>query len=243
MRDAAARHNARGIATHRRIIDAAAALLAEGSAATISIPAIARRAGVSLATTYRHFPTKEALLDAVALLGDEESRDWLGDRPITIEILAAFFGRRWPELARNGDLMRAQHMTPFGREVRRHRLALRSQEVATGLRLAGIDPDTPVGRRLFALVAVLTSSASLLEFTDLLGIDPETAAAYMAWAVRVLRDASLPEQQAGSAAGAGASPSANGSSGSTAPSNDGSRMHTSEGRKPGARGQHEESRG
>src|SRR6185437_11446182 len=46
-----------------RILDAAAEALAED--ADVSMAGIARRAGVVRATLYAHFPTREALLDAV----------------------------------------------------------------------------------------------------------------------------------------------------------------------------------
>ena len=51
--------------TRRKIIDALVDLLVEERPATISIPAVARRANVSVRTVYHHFPTKEALFDAL----------------------------------------------------------------------------------------------------------------------------------------------------------------------------------
>ena len=42
-------------------------LVANDHPAAISVPAVAERAGVGVATVYRYFPTKEALLDAAAL--------------------------------------------------------------------------------------------------------------------------------------------------------------------------------
>src|SRR5437764_6171627 len=51
---------------HQAILDAAAALLPERGLAAVSMDAVAERAGVSKATIYRWWPTKEALaLDAL----------------------------------------------------------------------------------------------------------------------------------------------------------------------------------
>ena len=47
-----------------KILGAAREAFAEGGAAT-SLEAIARRAGVGIGTLYRHFPTRQALLEAV----------------------------------------------------------------------------------------------------------------------------------------------------------------------------------
>ena len=46
-------------------------LVGDGRADDLVVPDVGRRSGVSLATIYRYFPTKDALLDAAA---DEPSR-------------------------------------------------------------------------------------------------------------------------------------------------------------------------
>jgi AcrR family transcriptional regulator len=51
---------------YERLIDAAREAFADGGAST-SLEAIARRAGVGIGTLYRHFPTRQALLEAVYL--------------------------------------------------------------------------------------------------------------------------------------------------------------------------------
>lgn len=56
------------------LLDAARALLEEESLADLSLRAVARRAGVSHAAPYRHFPNHEALLVELALEGFLELR-------------------------------------------------------------------------------------------------------------------------------------------------------------------------
>jgi AcrR family transcriptional regulator len=48
-----------------RLLSAAAAAFAERGADDVSLEEIARRAGVGIGTLYRHFPTRQALLEAV----------------------------------------------------------------------------------------------------------------------------------------------------------------------------------
>jgi len=50
---------------YERLIAAAAAVFAERGADDVSLEEIARRAGVGIGTLYRHFPARQALLEAV----------------------------------------------------------------------------------------------------------------------------------------------------------------------------------
>lgn len=54
------------------LVGAAIDLLEENGAAELSLRAVARRAGVSTAAPYRHFPDRTALLSAVAAVGYTE---------------------------------------------------------------------------------------------------------------------------------------------------------------------------
>jgi AcrR family transcriptional regulator len=56
-------------------LTAAMELLAEGDEATLSLRAVARRAGVSANAPYRHYPDKDALLTAMATQGFHDLRD------------------------------------------------------------------------------------------------------------------------------------------------------------------------
>ena len=55
--------------TKERLLAAAQAVYLEGGFATFSLREVARRAGVSAAAVYRHYPGKEALLEAVCANG------------------------------------------------------------------------------------------------------------------------------------------------------------------------------
>jgi AcrR family transcriptional regulator len=50
---------------YQRLLDAAVAVFAEHGADDASLEEIARRAGVGIGTLYRHFPSRQALLEAV----------------------------------------------------------------------------------------------------------------------------------------------------------------------------------
>src|ERR1700728_3738805 len=92
-----------------RVLDAArAAFGAEGSDA--SLDEIARRAGVGAGTVYRHFPTKEALFEAVVIdrMGEliQEAQALLVD-PDPGRAFASFVERLGREGALKRDLVEA----------------------------------------------------------------------------------------------------------------------------------------
>ena len=92
------------------LLDAARAILEEESLSALSLRAVARRAGVSHAAPYRHFPNHEALLVELAVEGFAELRQEIveaataqGSEPDRIAHLGAAYMRfvaRRPALAR-----------------------------------------------------------------------------------------------------------------------------------------------
>jgi AcrR family transcriptional regulator len=70
-----------------------------------SMRAIAREAGVGIATLYRHFPTRESLVDAV--YQDQVKRLTLGARELLEQLPPADAMRRWMDLF--GDWLATKH--------------------------------------------------------------------------------------------------------------------------------------
>lgn len=177
-------------ATRDRIVRAVAALVTEEHPAAISVPAVARRAGVGVATVYRYFPTKEALLDAASLVGSEASRAVTGPLPTTFAQLAELLPMSWAELSgEHLGLARNQLASPAGRALRRRRWKAKQASTRAALVAAGLDPATPEAERLAAVADVLTSSTALLELHDKAQIPVDTAAQHVLWALSVLIDA------------------------------------------------------
>lgn len=87
----------RADAAHNRAVLLRTATRAFASAAAeTSMRAIARDAGVGIATLYRHFPTREALVDAV--YQDQVQRLTLGARTLLDDLRPAEAMRRWMDL-------------------------------------------------------------------------------------------------------------------------------------------------
>jgi AcrR family transcriptional regulator len=174
-------------ATRERIVRAVSELVAEAHPAAISVPAVAARAGVGVATVYRYFPTKEALLDASALvMGSDAAITSLAQLPQSFDELAALLPATFADLARHLPLARNQLASPLGRELRQRRWEAKQVAMRAALEGSGIDPDAPEGKRFAAIADVLTSSTALLELHDKAGIPVEDAAAHVLWALSVL---------------------------------------------------------
>jgi len=90
------------------ILDGAEALLARGAAA--STTAVASEAGVSRVTVYAHFPTREALLEAVAERAVRAAADALASARLEdgtpLDALDRLIAIAWAELDRHGAIAR-----------------------------------------------------------------------------------------------------------------------------------------
>lgn len=185
LRDGHRRH------TRERIVRAVTELVAEEHPAAVSVPAVAKRAGVGVATVYRYFPTKEALLDASAgAIASDVTQD--AGVPTSFAELEAVLPVAWQQISgEHLALARSQLASPVGRELRRRRYEVKEAAMAAALEAVGLVPDSIEGRRLGAIVDVLTSSTALLEMHDKAGIPVDDAVAYSLWAVRTVVDASV----------------------------------------------------
>jgi AcrR family transcriptional regulator len=92
-------------ARNRKSVLAAATRAFAASATEPSMRAIAREAGVGIATLYRHFPTRESLVDAV--YRDQVERLTAGARELLEELPPAEAMRRWMDLF--GDWLATKH--------------------------------------------------------------------------------------------------------------------------------------
>jgi AcrR family transcriptional regulator len=92
-------------ARNRDTLLAAATRVFTSAEAEPSMRAIAREAGVGIATLYRHFPTRESLVDAV--YQDQVQRLTLGAREMLEQLPPAEAMRRWMDLF--GDWLATKH--------------------------------------------------------------------------------------------------------------------------------------
>lgn len=175
--------------TQARILDATIRVMA-GGIATLSVPDVARDAGVSVPTIYRHFGTKRALLAAVhphlarrAGLGQVAEPESVEDFR---EMVRNVFGRLF---SLGGDA-RVAMSSPASEEARRTQMPARyamSRRFAAGVMPAASEVDRD---RLARVLLILASSSSMRLWLDHLGSSVDEAADDVEWLLRTVLAAS-----------------------------------------------------
>jgi AcrR family transcriptional regulator len=180
--------------TRGRILDAAGRVMARG-VATLSIPAVAREAGVSVPTVYRHFATKHDLLAAV--FPHALRRAALNQPPLPRSLDELRDGMRayFEHVESFDDLAQAAMASPASDEVRRLSMpdrlaAFRRIADSVEPKLARKDRD-----RVARLLLVLTASSAIRMWRKQLGSTVDEAADDLNWIVNAAIAAAKRERQ------------------------------------------------
>ncbi|HEY8921495.1 MAG TPA: helix-turn-helix domain-containing protein [Candidatus Limnocylindria bacterium] len=171
--------------TRARILDATGRVMA-GGVAFVSMPDVAREAGVSVPTVYRHFATKRDLFGAVyahavRIAGLDELV-----LPRSMDELLGGMRAHFERTDSLGDLARAAMASPAAQEVRRINMPDR---VALFRRLADTiepKPSKSDRDRIARLLVILTASSSLRLWRDQLGSSVDEAADDVDWVLRAV---------------------------------------------------------
>lgn len=152
--------------------------------ASLSVPAVAREAGVSVPTIYRHFRTKSELLAAVyPHAARRAGLDAIAD-PRSLDELRPMIRALLERLDDLDDLSRAAMASPVASEVRHATMPSRYERIR---RLAdSIEPKlrTADRDRITRLLTVITASSSLRMWRDHLGLSVDEVAKEIDWIVR-----------------------------------------------------------
>jgi AcrR family transcriptional regulator len=169
--------------TRARILDATVPLMAHGLA-NLSIPAVAREAGVSVPTVYRHFATKQDLIEAIYPHVTRRAAINQPPPPRSISELRDGVRARLMHLNSLDDESRAVMASGASDELRRatmpNRVAVfRALADSVEPKLADADRD-----RLARLLVVLSRSSSLRTWQDYLGLSVDEVAEEIDWLVK-----------------------------------------------------------
>jgi AcrR family transcriptional regulator len=174
-------------ATRQRILDAAGRLMEDRSLDEFSFAAIAKESGVKERTVYRHFPSKNALVDG--LCEWFQTRVHYGDFARTEAALLAKPQQIFPGFDENERLARALWASPQGREFRLSNVDERKAGITTAIADAvrGLPPRQ--AKWVAAVVHVLLSSATWQTMKDYWGLSGEEAGKASSMAMELLLNA------------------------------------------------------
>lgn len=173
--------------TRQRILDGLVRVLARG-VARLSMPAVAREAGVSVPTVYRYFKSKEELLRGLedmheAHLGGVSV--W-SPPPTDFESLSSYLRVLFLRYEEMEPMLRTLMSTAAGSPApqTQMRAGLRTIEDWLDSVAPSLSDEDHV--RLRDLIAVLTGSPTQRAFKDYLNLTAGDAAERVSWAVRQL---------------------------------------------------------
>ena len=171
--------------TRERIVEATVRTLGRG-VSELSVPAVAREAGVSVPTIYRHFGTKSGLI--AALFPHFSARSGLDRMPPirSFADVAEAIRTVYRQLALLEPEIRAATLGEIGRESRRTSIPQRLAVFRGAINELAPDATPEDREHIAGLVLLLTSSAVFRAYGEYLGLDPAAAAEH---AIHILRDA------------------------------------------------------
>jgi AcrR family transcriptional regulator len=147
--------------------------------------AIASAAGVSPATLYRHFPSREALLDAIA---DETLFQRLGDLPYprTPNEIAPIMARSFAAFDADRAFVRAYFSTELGRTARMRGRRRRVEAIQVALRplTSRLAEEDRVAAE--AIISYLASIQAWVTIQDELGLTGAQVGRAVTWAIGTL---------------------------------------------------------
>lgn len=180
--------------TREMILDGLRSLILEEPDAPVSFDALAARSGVNRRTIFRHFPTKEALLDSfwAKVNGELGPRFW----PESEADLTALPPDLFAALDGIGPIVRAAHASGAAREMRLQANDERRSAFRTALAdvQASLPPER--ARQLEAAVQLMFSATAWMTMKDTWNLDGRQAGEAAAWAIDALIRAARDEASA-----------------------------------------------
>ena len=185
----------RAVETRTRILDGLVKVMARNGIAELSIPLVAREAGVSIPSVYRYFPTKRHLITALDEYAHQKGSFTLDEFGAleSPEDLARIVPLTFKRRGAIESTLSAAMNSRLGYSIRRKEFAERARHISEALRSASQDLSRKEQQWLTDIVFILSSYASVRAFRDYLDLDSEEAGKRVSWAIRILaRGASSP---------------------------------------------------
>ena len=159
--------------TRALILETVERLLTRRSLGELSLATVAQEAGVTERTVYRHFETREQLLEATwAAVNDAIG---IKDFPQTAAELIERPKHLFPAFEKRAEVIRAMLASPQGREMRLRANTQRQSAIRAAVKSARPNLREPALTRLCAAVQLFCSASAWATMTDYWGLDSAEA--------------------------------------------------------------------
>lgn len=148
-------------------------LLKDRALSDLSLATVARECGITERTVYRHFATREQLLEATWALVNASIG--MTDFPRTVQELIERPRQLFPAFDERAEVIRTMLASPQGRELRLQANKERQAAIRAVVKKARPDLRDPALTRLSASVQLLSSAAGWATMTDYWALDSEEA--------------------------------------------------------------------
>ena len=178
---------ARALESRERILEGVSLWRQRGAAGEFTLDAIAATAGIERRTVFRHFATKEALLEAFW--------GWINHRlaprtlPDSLPDLVDAPRETFARFDEHEGVIRASLHTSAGRAMRLASVAARRKAFRTALAAATAGASRTDRRRLEAVAHALYSAAAWEAMRDYAGVTGAEAGDAASWALSILTEA------------------------------------------------------
>ena len=178
----------RAVQTRERILDGLVKVMAKNGIAELSIPLIAREAGVSIPSVYRYFPTKRDLVAALDEYAHRKGSFHFSEfAPMeTPDDLANIIPITFQRREAIEPTLSAAMSSSLGYAIRRPEFKERTKYLSKALQPATKHLSRKEAGWLIDIVLILNSHACVRAFKDYLGLNTQEAAERVAWAIRTL---------------------------------------------------------
>ncbi len=168
--------------TREQILEGLVRTMAHGIA-VLSIPTVAREAGVSVPTVYRYFRTKRDLIEALGSYLVQKIGFGQVQLPHSPEELTAMVENLFISYEGLDETLRAAAVSEFSYEARKKALPARLKIIEEALAPVRTKFNEKDWIRLRNIVLVLSSTATVRAFKDYLDLSGEEAADSVNWAI------------------------------------------------------------
>lgn len=172
--------------TRDRILESVAELISEGRIMDFSVKEVSDRAEVSYASVYRHFPTRESILEALYETASEMMSQDIQIKPQALKDLPEMARRAIELFEERPNLTQAFTVALTANNIQpksRNQRDLRIQEIIAKTD-SQLSPE--MVRQYAAIISLLSSSIAWVTLKGRFGLEAEEASEAIAWALETL---------------------------------------------------------